>query len=419
MQAAVEALGPLTPDAAGRQALRDWVARHAEIYERYEPVFRTFEAASETDEVVALGSARWGERHVARFRSGVAATPLPPRRLDPLISLLMESQHRTLDVASILRRRRRTRIRAIGVEDAITDVMHRSFFGRQPRVNVHPPAGRRPPEHRLRRGHVGGPAAPRRPRPEATAGKRRTLDALMRTGRGVFLDHGYHGTRVDDLVAAAGVSHGAFYRYFKNKDELARTSSCRRCGASPTVFGDIPGADALEGPGGRAALRRWLRRYNETHVNEAAMLRVSLDAALHDEKLEPTRRPPSTGGAAAWCAFLRAARVRRHRHRSIGHGHDARHVRRPAPRRARDRRRRAHHRAGSPRSLTGDRSSSSRDVDHDLADRLAVGDVLQRGRGVVEGERRADVGHDAVRGEQPEQLALVALELVRLVRRGT
>ena len=303
MQAAVEALGPLTPYAAGRQALRDWVARHAEIYERYEPVFRTFEAASESDEVVALGSARWGERHVARFRSGIAATPLPPRRLDPLISLLMESQHRTLDVASILRAAAPRAYPRDRVEDAITDVMHRSFFGRQPRVNVHPPAGRRPPD-------IDFDAATwevlrlREAAPQANAAKQRTLNALMRTGRGVFLDHGYHGTRVDDLVAAAGVSHGAFYRYFKNKDDLARTLTLQAMRSVATVFGDIPGADALEGPGGRAALRRWLRRYNETHVNEAAMLRISLDAALHDEKVRADSAPAFDWGRRRMVRFL-------------------------------------------------------------------------------------------------------------------
>jgi AcrR family transcriptional regulator len=303
MQAAVEALGPLTPDAAGRQALRAWVARHAEIYERYEPVFRTFEAASETDEVVALGSARWGERHVARFRSGIAATPLPPRRLDPLISLLMESQHRTLDVASILRTAAPRAYPRDRVEDAITDVMHRSFFGRQPRVNVHPPAGRRPPD-------IDFDAATwevlriREAATRATAAKPRTLDALMQTSRGVFLDHGYHGTRVDDLVAAAGVSHGAFYRYFKNKDDLARTLTLQAMRSVATVFGDIPGADALDSPGGRAALRRWLRRYNETHVNEAAMLRISLDAALHDEQLRADSAPAFDWGRRRMVRFL-------------------------------------------------------------------------------------------------------------------
>ena len=303
MQAAVEALGPLTPDAAGRRALRDWVGRHAEIYERYEPVFRAFEAASETDEVVAAGSARWGERHVARFRSGVASTTLPPRQLDPLITLLLESQHRTLDVASILRTAAPTAYPRDRVEDAITDVMHRSLFGAQPNVNVRASTGATPPTIEfdaatwdfLREGDGA---------PILTAGRQDTLDSLMRTGRDVFLDRGYHGTRVDDLVAAAGVSHGAFYRYFKNKDELARILTLQATRSVAIVFGEVPAADALDGPAGRAALRRWLRRYNDTYVNEAAMLRVSLDAALHDAKLRADSAPAFDWGRRRMALFL-------------------------------------------------------------------------------------------------------------------
>ena len=304
MQAAIEALGPLTPDSTGRQALRDWVARHAEIYERYEPVFRAFEAASETDEVVAVRSARWGERHVARFRSGVASTTLPPRQLDPLITLLLESQHRTLDIAGILRTAAPHAYPRDRVEEAITDVMHRSLFGVQPSVNVHPPAGVTPPTIEfdaatwaLLRDGDGAP--------KLTAGRQDTLDSLMRTGRDVFLDRGYHGTRVDDLVAAAGVSHGAFYRYFKNKDELARVLTLQATRSVAIVFGDIPGAASLEGPAGRGALRRWLRRYNDEYVNEAAMLRVSLDAALHDTRLRADSAPAFDWGRRRMAVFLR------------------------------------------------------------------------------------------------------------------
>ena len=71
LTASTDALDPLTPDLEGWSALRAWVARHAEIYERYQPVFHAFQAASERDEVVAIGSARWGERIRTRIRSSL------------------------------------------------------------------------------------------------------------------------------------------------------------------------------------------------------------------------------------------------------------------------------------------------------------------------------------------------------------
>src|SRR5215475_6616374 len=47
LDASTEALEPLTPNEAGWRAIRAWVSRHTEIYNRYEPLFHTFQAASE------------------------------------------------------------------------------------------------------------------------------------------------------------------------------------------------------------------------------------------------------------------------------------------------------------------------------------------------------------------------------------
>jgi AcrR family transcriptional regulator len=106
----------------------------------------------------------------------------------------------------------------------------------------------------------------------------------------VFLTRGYHGTRVDDLAAAAGVSHGAFYRYFRNKDDLALLFVARAIRTISRAFVDIPDVVAppdgsQDGAVGQAALRRWLRRYNAVHLDEAAMVRVWIDATLQDSSL--------------------------------------------------------------------------------------------------------------------------------------
>ena len=97
------------------------------------------------------------------------------------------------------------------------------------------------------------------------------------------MQRGYHRTRVDDVVAAAGVSHGAFYRYFENKEELAHVLAVRAIRRVSTAFADIPEAPAGGGPAGRdAALRLWLRRYNAAHASETAMIRVWAEASVGD-----------------------------------------------------------------------------------------------------------------------------------------
>src|SRR5918996_3113696 len=62
LSASTEALGLVTPDAEGWRSIRGWVARYGDVYERYEPVFRAFQTAAESDAAVAGGSARPGER---------------------------------------------------------------------------------------------------------------------------------------------------------------------------------------------------------------------------------------------------------------------------------------------------------------------------------------------------------------------
>jgi AcrR family transcriptional regulator len=64
-------------------------------------------------------------------------------------------------------------------------------------------------------------ATPRRtPRPKWTrrpdARPREILDAALR----VFAKRGYNATRLEDVAAAAGVTKGTIYYYFKNKDAL-------------------------------------------------------------------------------------------------------------------------------------------------------------------------------------------------------
>ena len=79
--------------------------------------------------------------------------------------------------------------------------------------------------------------------------KRAALKALVENGRDVFVERGYHATRVDDLAAAAGVSHGVFYRYFENKDELAIVLTVQAMRAVAEAFVEIPDLTTRERSG--------------------------------------------------------------------------------------------------------------------------------------------------------------------------
>jgi AcrR family transcriptional regulator len=140
--------------------------------------------------------------------------------------------------------------------------------------------------------------------PGLNAAGRRTLHALMEAGRDVFVARGFHRTRINDIADAAGLSHGAFYRYFPGKDELAQLLAVRAIQQVSTALADVPTAAALEGPVGRAALRRWLRGYNASQATETAMIRVWVDAARQDAGLRTDSAAAIDWGRRRMAQFL-------------------------------------------------------------------------------------------------------------------
>jgi AcrR family transcriptional regulator len=293
VSASTESLDPLTADPRGWTALRAWVARYAEIHARYAPVFQ----ALETDDELAALARHTGDETIARINTRLATTTLPARQLDTVVRLLLECLNHTLDVGGLLGSTEPAAFPAERLEIAITDIVHRTLFGLHVDVNVHPLAQHEPAQY---------PVAALESRPEtldmirrqgaagrngASAPGNRALDAVLTAGRRVFVERGYHNTRVDDLVAAAGVSRGAFYRCFRNKEDLARALTARAVRAVGTAVLDMPDLMALDGAPGRATLRRWLADYHDAHLHEAMMLRVWVDAALQHAALRAESAP--------------------------------------------------------------------------------------------------------------------------------
>jgi AcrR family transcriptional regulator len=300
VSASTEALDPLTADLDGWTAMRGWVARYAEIHARYEPVFHSLES----DEELAGLARSTGEETIARIHARLATTTLPPRQLDPVIRLLLECLNHTLDVAGIFRSVAPDAYPGDRLEVAITDVLHRTLFGLRSDVNVHPPDGASPPELRFTP-EMLEVLAQARDLDASTSGNA-ALDALLASSRNVFVERGYHNTRVDDLVTAAGVSHGAFYRYFGNKEQLARILTARAVQAVGTVVMEIPDRSELDGANATSVLRRWLRKYHAAHANEAVMLRVWVDAAVQDPVIKAESAPLLDWGRRRMSVYLQS-----------------------------------------------------------------------------------------------------------------
>lgn len=122
---------------------------------------------------------------------------------------------------------------------------------------------------------------------------RRTRDALIGSARGVFEERGYDATRMSDIAAAAGVSHGTVYTWFATKDAVLAA-------VVDSIVSDL--YHSLRTPEGTESITRIdlaNRAYLDAYRANARLLAVVEQAATSREEFQ------------AVLADLRATHVRR------------------------------------------------------------------------------------------------------------
>jgi AcrR family transcriptional regulator len=121
-------------------------------------------------------------------------------------------------------------------------------------------------------------------RREMRAQGRRTLRRLLDGGLRAFARRGYHAARVDDIVRAARTSHGTFYVYFANKEDLLRALAVECAGRLTDLAADVGpiGADSA----GRAELRRFLRRFLDTYRRYGPVIRAWMEDQVGDRHVD-------------------------------------------------------------------------------------------------------------------------------------
>lgn len=202
-----ERLGQPTADADGIDELEAWIGPLVDLYQAYQPVFVSFREAVREDEppkpvprTLAAAFHELLERADPDPGAGVEALA------EAISATILRAVHYWLIGVERTSRARFTRGLAMTV--------HRLIFGYQPTVNAGALHGRPPKRKPVLPAGESIDDAKMRPRGRAT--RRLLLDAATR----VLPSRGYHETRVDDIVYEAGFSHGSFYRYFENKDEI-------------------------------------------------------------------------------------------------------------------------------------------------------------------------------------------------------
>jgi AcrR family transcriptional regulator len=101
---------------------------------------------------------------------------------------------------------------------------------------------------------------------------------LLDAGVEVFAARGYHAARVDDVVKLARTSHGTFYLYFSNKEDLFRALANEVADEMQAL------AEALgplrPGPEGREELRTWIERFADLYDRYGAVIRAWTEAEI-------------------------------------------------------------------------------------------------------------------------------------------
>lgn len=123
-------------------------------------------------------------------------------------------------------------------------------------------------------GRAGTPAQGR----ELRARGRRTMRKLLDAGARIFAERGYHAARVDDVVKIAKTSHGTFYLYFANKEDLFRALATEVAEEMTELAEALPLIPADES--GYRQLREWLERFADLYEHYGPVIRAWTEAEI-------------------------------------------------------------------------------------------------------------------------------------------
>jgi AcrR family transcriptional regulator len=147
----------------------------------------------------------------------------------------------------------------------------------------------------------GAPASRRALRNQGRRTMRKLLDAAMVA----FDRRGYHATRVNDVVEIAKTSHGTFYLYFSNKEDLLRALMSEAATESQALYAAL--VDAPETGASWEQLRAWIGRYSSLWCRYAPLLRAWTDLAAIDPELGVQIRQTVTAISSALAARISSA----------------------------------------------------------------------------------------------------------------
>jgi AcrR family transcriptional regulator len=101
---------------------------------------------------------------------------------------------------------------------------------------------------------------------------------LLDAGVAVFAARGYHAARVDDVVKLAHTSHGTFYLYFSNKEDLFAALAREVGDELQSLAESLPVLDA--NGDSEAALREWISHFADLYERYGPVIRAWTEAEI-------------------------------------------------------------------------------------------------------------------------------------------
>lgn len=240
MVALADRLEAVTPDEEGLATLTGWIDDFMALHEAWAPVFRAFPDVTrgEREQVSQSGSIadHTAKRLLQAF--GLSRSATNQRLVSSLVGVLIRCSFYAEAAPEGMSRR--------PLLLGLARLFHRVLAGPVEGVNFK--RGRSTGRRRIQ---IVAPVEPA-PSTGLRARGERTRATLLRAGAEVLPARGYHEARVDDIVEAAGVSHGTFYRYFDSKDDFFRALAEEASGRL------IELVERLDLDGSTAELRAWL-----------------------------------------------------------------------------------------------------------------------------------------------------------------
>jgi AcrR family transcriptional regulator len=137
---------------------------------------------------------------------------------------------------------------------------------------------------------------------------RRLLDAAMIA----FDQRGYYDTRINDVVKIAKTSHGTFYLYFSNKEDLLRALVTEAGAHVQHLAGALDRPPELGGTPQWGDVRGWIAAYSDLWIRYAPLFRAWTDLATIDPSLLEILRQTLTlrtpwNARSAWARRIAAS----------------------------------------------------------------------------------------------------------------